>query len=578
VTTVPPEELPPEAIAAFWVDQVAAALAQQTTQATAAASAWQSFTGWYTPAEIATISQEMAATSLAAQEIVAGVVTEYVAQVVAAVGEKPRIVVPPVATPAIRNGIDLELVHARPARAYRVEFAKDQDVDAAIMAAYERELALLETDLMLAARDAEHQAMLDLEVTHYRRVLRPELSKTGSCLLCVAASLEIYSIDDLLPLHVHCKCRTMPIIDGNDPAEQLNEEDRRRAYKEAGTTNRQDLSNRRVKVNEHGELGPVLTVAGHRFTGPDDLTGKRSGHGRRGSASGDVDDERTTEQLRETLALLESADQKFSTDGTRKRIADLRQKIADRDGGGSDDGSAPPTANDDSEEPQRPSLADFITDTQQPGADHERMVEDAWRAEMDRQFGAAGLRAEVDFVTYQPDNVHFSGTIYKPDGASIGTYDRVIHRDVDGELYADHSYLKIDDPNVQGTGFADEFNERLYDWYRASGFQRVELDANIDIGGYAWARAGYDFADEFSARKSIERLENEPIGGREDGAGVRDVLDRATRFPFGHPQFPTAFEVSQAGRLPHHQGKQATWPGKRAMIGYSKNWRGVLWL
>lgn len=532
MTTTPPEELPPAVLAAFWVDQVAAAMAQQTAQTTVAASAWQSFVGWYSPAAIAGIAQEMAATSLAAQEIVAGLITEYVAQVAAVVRGDQRIIVPPIHIPVIRNGVDLEQVHSRPARAYRVEYAKDQDVETSIQAAFDREVELLEADLMLAAREAELEAMRELDVTHYRRVLRPELSKTGSCLLCVAASIKVYTISDLLPIHIRCKCRTMPIIDGEDPAEQLNEQDRKRVYAEAGVQNRSGLSNLRVKVNEHGELGPVLTVKGHRFTGEDDLKGKGSG-------------------------------------------ADRAAVGATGGEGGGEQAAGPATP---AGRPERPLLGDFITDTRDPGPEHERSAREAWQSVMDREFGSADLRAEVDFVMFQPDNVHFSGTIRKPSGDSVGMYDRIIHREPGGILWAEHSYLKIDDADLQGTGFADEFNETLYGWYRESGFQRVELDANIDIGGYAWARAGYDFADEDGARRALQRLENEPVGGGENGAAVRDVLERAARYPFGHALFPTAFEVSQAGRGSQHLGKQATWPGKRAMIGFFKNWRGVKWL
>lgn len=265
--------------ATLWVDQAAAAATATAGRATAyAAQLLQQFSGWYSPAEIEAMSAELAALSINAQSAVSSMMAEYVAQTVSLLTGRP-VATPRLDPPLIRNGVPLEVVHQRPITAYRVEYADSRSTAAALDAAIERELQILEDDIMLAIRESEMSAMEDLEVTHYRRVLRPERSKSGSCLLCVAASLQVYSIEDLLPIHNGCQCIVMPVVDGQDPGDELNEEDRRRAYKEAGTTNKGDLRKLRVKVREHGELGPVLTDAGHRFTGADDI-GITAGDGR----------------------------------------------------------------------------------------------------------------------------------------------------------------------------------------------------------------------------------------------------------------------------------------------------------
>lgn len=319
------------AAAAVWVDQAAAATAVVTERAAAAATRLlEAYDGWYSPAEIAAMTADLAALSLEAQTAVADAMAEYVAQTVSLLSGAPART-PALGTPLIRNGTPLDLVHERTMKAYRLTMAEVDSEIAAMEAAIAKEAQLLQDDIMLAGRQAELGAMRDLGVTHYRRVLRPELSQSGSCLLCVAASLEVYSIEDLLPIHNGCKCKTMPIIDGTDPAEQLNEEDRRRVYKEARTTDRDELRNLRVKIVEHGELGPVLVADGQKYTGAKQVQ--------------DRDIDRTTEQLEETLAQLEQSQERFASDGTRKRIAEIRAELSSRggSGGSGDDDTAPPT-------------------------------------------------------------------------------------------------------------------------------------------------------------------------------------------------------------------------------------------
>lgn len=245
-------------------------------------------------------------------------------------------------------------------------------------------------------------------------------------------------------------------------------------------------------------------------------------------------------------------------------------------GGTSDGGAQPPnvraTATD--RNPARPSLAEFILPNGQPTAEHIDFVEQAWRDQIDRGFGSS-LRAEAVTFDFYPGETLISGLVYDKDDRVAGRYSRGLYDD--GTLWVDHHYLLIEKEH-QGTGFAKAFNGHLIDWYRESGFERIEVDANIDVGGYTWAAQDFDFADTYGAVNTITRLATEEIRSDENAATVADVLDRASRYRFGEPGFPSAYEFSQAGRMAHHVGTAALWPGKRAMIGYSKTWRGVKWL
>ncbi|MBS45303.1 MAG: hypothetical protein CMH83_19465 [Nocardioides sp.] len=252
----------------------------------AAAAGWAAFTGWYDTALVGIVATDAAAMSVSAQQAVFAVYTEYVAQLTALLRDQARVTVPAVALtpgPAAREsgdatgvrGVDPVQVHARPAGTFREAYALTGDYEIAVQRAVDRTRQLIQTDIMLAARKSQNDTMAGLGVQRYRRVLRPELSKSGPCGLCVVAADRIYRIADLMPIHDRCKCATVPLAAGQDIGDRLNREDLNRIYAAAGGNRARDLKNMRVQINEHGELGPVLTVRGQRFTGPDDLGASR---------------------------------------------------------------------------------------------------------------------------------------------------------------------------------------------------------------------------------------------------------------------------------------------------------------
>lgn len=121
----------------------------------------------------------------------------------------------------------------------------------------------------------QHQWQADLEqastdVIGWRRVIHPELSRSGTCGLCLVASDRQYARGDLMALHSHCVCSVLPIIgDGSgevrfDPGASLNRADLKEIYAQAGgKTAADDLYRTRFKVDLHSELGPRLTYLGH---------------------------------------------------------------------------------------------------------------------------------------------------------------------------------------------------------------------------------------------------------------------------------------------------------------------------
>jgi hypothetical protein len=155
-----------------------------------------------------------------------------------------------------------EEVLNRPARTYRYQRTQGATVTEANTAAEERLARIVDDNLMLAQRIAEHEALaqaadLDDKVLGYRRIVHPELAKGGSCGMCLVAANRRYNIGDLKPLHSGCHCTVAAITADFDP-KMVNDEDLSRLYGDAQSNYRRALVRTRYQVDEHGELGAVL--------------------------------------------------------------------------------------------------------------------------------------------------------------------------------------------------------------------------------------------------------------------------------------------------------------------------------
>jgi hypothetical protein len=163
-------------------------------------------------------------------------------------------------------------VYSRPVEQYIWRRRNGGTMEDARKAFENRLTEIASADIAAADRDeAQNIYAASPRVTGYRRVIHPELSKSGTCGLCIVASSQVYSTDDLLPLHGgSCNCDTLPITDGDDPGLRLNEDDLKTIYAAAGSTAAEDLLNTRITINEHGELGPVLVKHGDNYKTAED--------------------------------------------------------------------------------------------------------------------------------------------------------------------------------------------------------------------------------------------------------------------------------------------------------------------
>lgn len=276
--------------------QEAEALKQRTQATIWSLFATWALARWYSSPDTTRAGAESAAVIEQSRQIVGNLALAYATEVAAGLAAA-RIRPTSLTLPAARRGADMPGVYSRPMEAFRREFGRTGDETAARLAARARLDQLVDMDLTLARRDAEMQGFglaggddadastggrlvttdgSEIEILGYRRIVHPELSESGVCGLCLAASDRLYKISELLPIHLRCKCTTAPVTTEYDPAE-ANEVDLGAIYAAAGgTTDGRRLKETRWKVDEHGEYGPVLVRAGDNF--------QRQGEAPRGNA------------------------------------------------------------------------------------------------------------------------------------------------------------------------------------------------------------------------------------------------------------------------------------------------------
>ena len=100
------------------------------------------------------------------------------------------------------------------------------------------------------------------------------------------------------------------------------------------------------------------------------------------------------------------------------------------------------------------------------------------------------IRSTTSSAEWDGQTVTLSWGLFDEDGGRVGQIERYI-----GETHVENSYFTID-KSLQGNGFGTRLTRTLLDWYRDNSVERVTVHANIDVGGFTWARQGFDWDHE----------------------------------------------------------------------------------
>lgn len=100
-------------------------------------------------------------------------------------------------------------------------------------------------------------------------------------------------------------------------------------------------------------------------------------------------------------------------------------------------------------------------------------------------------------------------SIYSDDMFEIGYFgnsdkfrlQRTFER-VNGRLVVRHDLFEVPEP-LQGQGYSKEVFRALYKQYQRMGVERIEVFANINVGGYTWGKYGFSVANKQRALRAL---------------------------------------------------------------------------
>lgn len=131
---------------------------------------------------------------------------------------------------------------------------------------------------------------------------------------------------------------------------------------------------------------------------------------------------------------------------------------------------------------------------------------------------------------------------------------RIFYVDEQGRKAVDHELFRLPQ-ELQGKGISKQVFRALYEQYKVVGVQRIEVYANIDVGGYTWARYGFCAKDRNNAIGAIIFSVLTPRQEKRIMAMINE------HFAASSDPFP----MNKIARLPY---------GKKALLG--GDWEGVL--
>ena len=215
------------------------------------------------------------------QRALAGLTAAFIAEQAAA-GLR-RTVAPPGLPDSevleLRAGIDAEAVYRRPFVELYTALKQGKSMTDGLRLGRVRLAEIAEMDMQQTYSRASRAALRALPAADRPRFWRRVLTGLENCALCVVASTQRYTVEDLSPIHGGCDCEVQGLW-GPDPGQVIEPELLERVHEAVrDLTGQEDRGAREPDYREllvqmtaeHGELGPLLVRPRDHFTGPSDL-------------------------------------------------------------------------------------------------------------------------------------------------------------------------------------------------------------------------------------------------------------------------------------------------------------------
>jgi len=217
------------------------------------------------------------------------------------------------------------------------------------------------------------------------------------------------------------------------------------------------------------------------------------------------------------------------------------------------------------------------TDIEDP--EYADQIKDSFNKTWEESLGVPGATVETKVFLDDDIGIKVESVGSLPNGDTLFSADRTLVLFDEGPARGsvEHEWFYIN-PEYQGKGIATRANQKFFDLYRENGMSRVTLQANADVGGYTWAKQGFDWRTDsdyltnnsFESMKRMlrqaEQLDSIEAVGYD--VGPSDFYNDLRRDR--QNEWPTPLEIAMYG----HTRGATTWPGKEAMLG--DDWVGVL--
>lgn len=132
-------------------------------------------------------------------------------------------------------------------------------------------------------------------------------------------------------------------------------------------------------------------------------------------------------------------------------------------------------------------------------------------------------------INKEKQAIKYKGFVYDKNNNTVGEFIRTLSKNDLGSEMRHDAFVMYD---TQGSGFGREFYRQSEETYMSLGINRVSLEANLEVGGYAWARMGFDFDKPLDPIKAME-MEQKFMESYEER----------------HGQFPSNDQVPQISKL-----------------------------
>lgn len=233
--------------------------------------------GQHRDADMAVFLAAVVPVVLASRRAISAMTDSYLSQTLSKQLGRPVRPRGPIDTDALR-GVPAAAVYQRPFQSLWQKLSEGQSYEQAVRAGVERLADVVATDMQMAKTFTSQDVLSSTSgVRGFARVI----SGDNTCALCAIASTQVYSREDLMPIHPGCGCDVEPIT-ADSPWDQ-EAANQRLADTHASVLERVGVADaggrdvglgtgrdytKLIVTHSHGEIGPLLSVKGQHFTGP----------------------------------------------------------------------------------------------------------------------------------------------------------------------------------------------------------------------------------------------------------------------------------------------------------------------